>query len=132
MQEATLKANAKPEKIVMHCPRAPQDNRSQRGEATGTRAGDRHKRTESVLSIRVGCGVHFAACRQSHTPDITEILYYHWVHSECCKASTPVSAVMYQNSYVTGVMAERKAASRDDGLKTLSAQQMPRKFISQP
>ena len=132
--------------------------------------------------------MHFAARRQPDTPEITEILYYHWDHSESCKASTSGSAltlpsrelsqivadeicsmrsrllhlsvlqamprdhrispdlrkevllqrrlglpardIMYrnQNSYIAAMMAEGKVASRDDALKTLSEQQMPRDF----
>ena len=88
VQQVVVKANAKLEKIVMHCPRGPQDNRSLKGEASEKQAGHRLKRTEVGLSIRVGCGVHFASRRQPDTPDITEIQYYHWDHSDSCQAST--------------------------------------------
>lgn len=85
-----MKINAVLEKITMHCPRGPEDYRKQKGKAVEKQAGQRLKRIESGLSIRVGCGVHFATRRQPDTADITEILYYEWDHSDGCKASNVV------------------------------------------
>ena len=93
VQEAAVKANAKLDKAVMHCPRGPEDNRDQKGQAVEKLAGQRLKRTEAGLSVRVGCGVRFAARRQPDTPELTEILYYQWDHSEACRVSNPTCAI---------------------------------------
>ena len=71
VQVAAVKANAKLDKAVMHCPRGPEDNRNQKGQAVEKSAGQRLKRTGAGLSVRVGCGVRFAARRQPDTPELT-------------------------------------------------------------
>ena len=70
MQEANLKANAKLEKSVMHCPRGPQGNRTQREEAISRLESSSRRQSLCCPSeLAVVCTLLHAG---SHTPQILQ------------------------------------------------------------
>lgn len=82
---AQAKKNAVFSKIMYHCSRGPEDNRSLEAAAAEPDPKKRIDRTALGLSIKVGCSVHFAVRTQPDTKDITEILYYNSEHSDACQ-----------------------------------------------